>query len=93
MTNSSSTSAPQPDRLLTTEDVALILVMSPGTLRNWRTAGRGPRALKVGAQVRYRRADVDAWIAAQTEADPVDQRRQRAAEIGSRPMPRKRVQR
>ena len=34
------------------------------TLEDWRYRSVGPRYLKVGRVVRYRRADVDAWLAA-----------------------------
>ena len=34
------------------------------TLQWWRTVGRGPRFLKVGRAVRYRRADLDHFLAA-----------------------------
>ncbi|MBV2357811.1 helix-turn-helix domain-containing protein [Streptomyces sp. J2-1] len=44
------------------------LGVSPQTLANWRWAGSGPRYTKLGdgrtARVRYRRADVDAWLKA-----------------------------
>jgi excisionase family DNA binding protein len=33
-----------------------------GTLANWRYQGRGPRFVKVGRHVRYRRSDVEAWL-------------------------------
>jgi predicted DNA-binding transcriptional regulator AlpA len=32
------------------------------TLINWRSLGIGPRYLKLGNTVRYRRSDVDAWL-------------------------------
>ena len=40
---------------------------SVGTLRNMRSARRGPRFLKVGGgrAVRYRKSDLDAWLNAQ----------------------------
>lgn len=38
------------------------------TLANWRCAGSGPPYLKVGGLVRYRRGDVDTWIAEQVVA-------------------------
>lgn len=37
--------------------------LSPQTLRNWRTAGKGPVYLKVGVLVRYRRQDLAEFIA------------------------------
>ncbi|MFN2319360.1 MAG: helix-turn-helix transcriptional regulator, partial [Dermatophilaceae bacterium] len=39
------------------------------TLYTWRTRrpGFGPRAAKFGGCLRYRRADLDAWVAAHVE--------------------------
>jgi hypothetical protein len=34
------------------------------TLRRWRWAGKGPNFVKLGSAVRYRPADLDAFIAA-----------------------------
>lgn len=50
---------------LTTEEVAEILRTKPGTVRFWRTKGRGPVGAKIGRRWLYRRADVDAWYDAQ----------------------------
>lgn len=52
----------QPGRLMTASDVADALRVSEGTLRNWRSARRGPRFAKVGGSVHYRAEDVAAWI-------------------------------
>jgi len=49
--------------------------VSVGTLANWRSAGIGPRFVKVGHRVRYRRADVEAWIAECTAASATGRRR------------------
>ena len=49
--------------LLTDIDVAGALKMSRQTLANWRSAGRGPRFIKIGDRsVRYRRTDIEKWI-------------------------------
>jgi excisionase family DNA binding protein len=74
---------PQPERLLSIDDVAEIIGLAPGTLRNWRVAGRGPRGARIGGRVRYRRADVDAWITQQTERDPLVDRRERVSEFAT----------
>lgn len=58
------------DDLLTTEEVAEWIRVSPMTIRDWRKKGRGPRALKIGHAVRYPRREVAAWIA-QVNAQPV----------------------
>lgn len=52
-----------PAELLTTRQVAESLSLSPRTLDAWRRAGkRGPAWLRVGSRVRYRKADVTAWL-------------------------------
>lgn len=53
--------------LLNEHDVARITRLSVSTVRRWRheRAGRGPRYLKIGSTVRYRPADVAAFIDSQ----------------------------
>jgi len=46
--------------------LALRLGVSRSTLQSWRYTGRGPRFIKLGRMVRYRNADVDAYLAANT---------------------------
>jgi predicted DNA-binding transcriptional regulator AlpA len=46
--------------------LAARLGVSRSTLQSWRYAGRGPRYLKIGRFIRYRNADVDAYLRAQT---------------------------
>lgn len=52
--------------LLTTAETAAILGIKINTLEIWRVHGKGPVYLKLGdglrAHVRYRRADVVAWL-------------------------------
>ncbi|MDO5533205.1 MAG: helix-turn-helix domain-containing protein [Propionibacteriaceae bacterium] len=55
------------DEILTAAEVAAITKIPLGTLRYWRHARTGPRSFKLGGLTRYRRADVDAWLAAQYE--------------------------
>ena len=64
------------DELLNTDDVANYTGLSPVTLRKWRMTGTGPRFLRLGRAVRYRKAAVDAFLvgrefATTTEADSV----------------------
>lgn len=47
---------------LTTTDLAAELNIRPGTLRQWRSEGKGPRGVRMEGIVRYRRSDVDDWI-------------------------------
>jgi helix-turn-helix protein len=51
-----------PDHLKTTEQTAVVLGFHPGFLAKARLTGTGPRFLKIGRAVRYRRTDVDAWL-------------------------------
>ncbi len=49
-------------RLLTTEEVARILVVPITTLYSWRYKGTGPKAYRVGKHLRYRMEDVVSWL-------------------------------
>ncbi len=54
-----------PTDLLCDKEVAGLLNISTITLANWRSLKRGPRWVRIGARmVRYRRADLEAFIAA-----------------------------
>lgn len=50
--------------LLTPAELADLLRVKIGTLYSWRTRGLGPPALKIGGGVRYRKWEVEAWLAA-----------------------------
>lgn len=56
--------------LLNTRAAAAYLGLSPKTIERFRSEGTGPAYVKAGpgrrAAVRYRRADLDAWIESQT---------------------------
>lgn len=55
------------DQLLTTKECAALLAVHPVTLATWRLeAHKGPRFVKIGSAVRYRRSDIDAWLERQT---------------------------
>ena len=54
--------------LLTTAEVADQLQVAEITLRKWRLAGTGPRFVRCGANVRYQKSDLEAWIASRTVA-------------------------
>ena len=64
--------APLFDPLLTIDDLALWLGKPRGTLYQWRTRGLGPRAIKVGNDLRYQRSEVEAWLASQVDARESD---------------------
>ena len=50
--------------LLAVADLARLLKVSTRTIWTWHSAGRLPSPVKVGRIVRWRAADVDAWLAA-----------------------------
>ncbi len=50
-------------RLLRPDELSELLGVPVGTLANWRSARTGPPFAKVGRHVRYRKGDVDEWIA------------------------------
>lgn len=60
------------DPLLRAQAVADALDIPVQTLYVWRTKGAGPRGIKVGRHLRYRRSDVEAWLDAQTDDRPAD---------------------
>lgn len=47
--------------MITTKEVASELGVDPWTVWNWRKNGRGPKYIRVGGQVRYRREDIEAF--------------------------------
>jgi excisionase family DNA binding protein len=51
------------DRLLTQQQLADELQVSLRTFERWRPQGIRPAFIRVGRSPRYRRADIDAWIA------------------------------
>lgn len=56
------------EQLLTLEETATYLRISPSTLYTMRHEGRGPRGFKVGGQVRYRLSDVLDWLEAHADS-------------------------
>jgi predicted DNA-binding transcriptional regulator AlpA len=56
------------ETLLTTPEVAGQLGVAEITLRKWRIAGTGPRFIRCGANIRYRGADIEAWVSSRTVA-------------------------
>jgi len=55
----------QPDRLWTAAEVAAYFGVPLGTVYQWNSKGTGPRGMRVGRHVRYSRAEIDRWCAAQ----------------------------
>jgi hypothetical protein len=54
-----------PDELIAATSAAKLLHVQPATLTCWRYEKRGPRFVKIGRFVFYRRADLSEWLAAQ----------------------------
>jgi predicted DNA-binding transcriptional regulator AlpA len=48
--------------LITDEQLEAMYGIKRKTLANWRVKGLGPSFVKIGAAVRYRPEDVQAWI-------------------------------
>jgi predicted DNA-binding transcriptional regulator AlpA len=57
------------EEYLKDEQVAEEFQVSVATLANWRYLRTGPPFVKLGHAVRYRRSDLEAWVAEQ-QADP-----------------------
>ncbi|MHB1035740.1 MAG: helix-turn-helix transcriptional regulator [Pirellulales bacterium] len=52
------------NKLLDVQAVANLLGCSPRTVYRFADCGRMPRPVKLGALIRWSKADLDAWIAA-----------------------------
>lgn len=64
---SQSSGQPDPNRLMNENEAADVLCYSVRALQNWRHRGGGPDFVKVSARsIRYRRADLNKWIADRT---------------------------
>lgn len=48
---------------LTTEALAAELEISVNTIYKWRSTNAGPPGARIGRRVKYRRRDVDEWLA------------------------------
>ena len=59
------------DEFLTVEELAERLKIAPGTIYNWVSRGEIPY-VKIGRAVRFRRADIDAWIEGQGSTTPAE---------------------
>jgi predicted DNA-binding transcriptional regulator AlpA len=51
-----------PENLLNEHDVARVTALSVASVRRWRLFGQGPQYLKIGAAVRYKPQDLEAWL-------------------------------
>jgi predicted DNA-binding transcriptional regulator AlpA len=68
--NASISNSWRPDPLLSVEDVALWLGKPKATLYAWHSRGLGPRAIRVGNVLRYRRSEVERWLDEDTDQHP-----------------------
>jgi len=59
-----------PDALLNEAQASDFLNLSIRTLQAWRVKGAGPRFVRAGRAIRYRRSDLVAWIEANTVSAP-----------------------
>jgi excisionase family DNA binding protein len=58
---------PEVEALMTPAQVAAFLNMPLATLQSWRAQRTGPRGYRVGRHVRYRREDVETWLATRSD--------------------------
>jgi predicted DNA-binding transcriptional regulator AlpA len=72
-----ATSASGQPSLLTTPAAGVYTGFSKSTLEKLRCAGKGPRYIKLGGQVRYRPTDLDDWLKSGV-VETEDSRRQQA---------------
>jgi excisionase family DNA binding protein len=57
------------NEILLIEEVAELTRLPLATLRFYRHAGKGPKSFKLGNRVAFKRADVEAWIESQYQAE------------------------
>jgi predicted DNA-binding transcriptional regulator AlpA len=62
MQTSSFTTTTDPDELLTEAQAAQLLKLSIRTLQAWRFRATGPRFVRAGRAVRYRRRELNQWV-------------------------------
>jgi excisionase family DNA binding protein len=55
------------EELLTSKQAAAYAKVSVRSLKRWRAEGTGPKFLKAGRQVRYRKRDLDEWMERRAE--------------------------
>lgn len=67
-----SRGAGDPEQKFSRPEAARYLGISVRTLEGWAVRGGGPRMLKLGSRVVYRRRDLDAWLATRERASTSD---------------------
>lgn len=58
----------QTDYYVTVQELADEWRMSIEGLYRWRTLDRGPKSIRRGKRILYRRSDIDAWVSQQDAA-------------------------
>lgn len=61
---------PEIEPLMSARELSATIKVGVNTLHVWRRRGEGPPAIKVGGSIRYRRADVERWLAEQVDERP-----------------------
>ena len=69
------------DKLYLNGDPALLVLGRPSTLAHWRSEGRGPAFIKLGARVGYRGLDLNRWLETRT-VRPTDSGREQGSGAG-----------
>jgi|BarGraNGADG00212_1021973.scaffolds.fasta_scaffold10466_3 excisionase family DNA binding protein len=59
------------ESLMSLGDVADYLGVPVRTVYSWRATGKGPRGFRVGKFVRYKAADIEAWLERQADPAPL----------------------
>ncbi len=54
------------DLLLNARSAAELLAVKVQTLAKWRTVGGGPRFIKSGGRILYRKSDLEVWLNSRT---------------------------
>jgi len=60
---------PATEPAMTLSELAAHLSVSPQALYDLRSQGRGPRGFRVGRQLRFRKSEIEAWLARMEAAD------------------------
>jgi predicted DNA-binding transcriptional regulator AlpA len=62
------------ESLIKTAELAVLLRKTPAAIKAMRHRGKGPRGFRVGREVLYPVAEVEAWLASKLASDPLAQR-------------------
>ncbi len=62
---------------MTTKELAELLQIAPGTLCNWRVQGYGPRFVKFGQRVLYRKDEVKQFVEESLQQNTAQNRRKK----------------